>query len=114
MSITGKSARGEIVDFDLLKIKEQIASAPPSTEVSRRKEFIENRLRRRTKKAVPVIAPITVDVAAPEVAPEVKEDIVVEKAPIETTPEKKTTSKQKARATKTTAAPSEEPTKTDE
>jgi len=80
MSITGKSARGEVVDFDLLKIKEQIASAPPSTEVSRRKEFIENRLRRRTKKTVPVITPVKVGVAAPEVAPQVKEDIVVEKA----------------------------------
>lgn len=103
MSITGKSARGEIIDFDLLKIKQQIASAPPSSEVSRRKDFIENRLRRRTKKAELPVAAVTVDKPAPEVAP--KEDIVVEKAAIETAEapvEKKTTSKQKARTTKTT------------
>lgn len=111
MSITGKSARGEIIDFDLLKIKQQIASAPPSSEVSRRKDFIENRLRRRTKKVEPVVAAIEVDKPAPEVAP--AEDVVIEKAAIEketteTTTPKKTTSKQKARATKTSPEPEAE------
>lgn len=45
-----KSARGEVVDFDLLKIKEQMASAPPPTDVRARQDFIDKRLRRRLKK----------------------------------------------------------------
>jgi len=93
----GRSARGEIVDFDLLKIKQQIASAPPSTDVTRRKDFIENRLRRRTKKAVAVVAPIVVDKDVPSVADADKEDVVISKATIS---DPKATTKQKARSTK--------------
>ena len=51
-----RSAKGELVDFDLLKIKEQMASAPPPTDVRARQDFIERRLRRRLKK-VSVPAP---------------------------------------------------------
>lgn len=46
-----KSMKGEIVDFDLLKIKQQMESSPPPIEVSERKEFINNKLQRRVKKA---------------------------------------------------------------
>lgn len=62
-----RSARGELVDFDLLKIKEQMASAPPPTDVRARQDFIEKRMRRRLKRVSPP-------------APKVKnnEDIVVE------------------------------------
>ena len=98
----GKSAKGEIVDFDLLKIKQQIASAPPSSDVARRQDFIENRLRRRTKKVVLPVAPIETNASVPEVAEEVKEDIVIEKASIENTKSNKTSTKQKARTTKQT------------
>lgn len=51
-----RSARGELVDFDLLKIKEQMASAPAPVDVRQRQNFIEQRLRRRLKKTptVPV------------------------------------------------------------
>lgn len=48
-----RSARGETVDFDLLKIKEQIASAPAPTDVRARQDFIDKRLRRRLKKVTP-------------------------------------------------------------
>lgn len=48
-----RSARGELVDFDLLKIKEQMASAPTPTDVRARQDFIEQRLRRRLKKVKP-------------------------------------------------------------
>lgn len=51
-----RSARGEQVDFDLLRIKEQIASSPPPMDVKKRQDFIEKRLRRRLKK-VPAPAP---------------------------------------------------------
>lgn len=45
-----RSSKGEMVDFDLLKIKQQIGSAPPSADVRARQNFIEKRLRRRVKK----------------------------------------------------------------
>lgn len=92
---TGRSARGEVVDFDLLKIKQQIASAPPSTDVTRRKDFIENRLRRRTKKVPVVVAPVIVDPIVPDTTDAIKADVVVESAPIS-----QAATKQKARSTK--------------
>jgi hypothetical protein len=45
-----KSAKGEIVDFDLLKIKAQIASAPKTTNVQAREDFIDRKFKRRLKK----------------------------------------------------------------
>lgn len=56
MSKKVRSAKGELVNFDLLKIKEQIGSAPPPQDVKLRQDFIEKRLRRRLKK-VPAPAP---------------------------------------------------------
>ena len=49
-----RSAKGQIVDFDLLKIKEQMAAAPPTTDVKARQNFVDKRLRRRVKKAEPL------------------------------------------------------------
>jgi hypothetical protein len=60
MSRKVRSAKGEVVDFDLLKIKEQMASAPPPTDVRARQDFIDKRLRRRLKKTAP---------PAPKIAP---------------------------------------------
>ena len=45
-----RSAKGVLVDFDLLQIKEAIASAPKPTEVRKREDFIDKKLRRRVKK----------------------------------------------------------------
>lgn len=47
MSRKIKSAKGETVDFDLLAIKQQMATAPAPTNVEARKEFIDTKLRRR-------------------------------------------------------------------
>lgn len=76
-----RSARGQVVDFDLMKIKEQIAAAPTPLEVKARQDFIENRLKRRIKKAQN-----TVDVAKEEVvAPEMPEPAAaVDESHIET------------------------------
>ena len=41
------SARGERVDFDLLKIKQQIAAAPKTTTVKAREDFIDQKFKRR-------------------------------------------------------------------
>lgn len=45
-----RSAKGEMVDFDLLKIKSQIASTPKPTDVQKREDFIDKKLRRRARK----------------------------------------------------------------
>lgn len=58
-----RSARGVVVDFDLMKIKEQIAAAPTPMEVKARQDFIENRLKRRIKKATNAISVADKDVA---------------------------------------------------
>ena len=76
-----RSARGEIVDFDLMKIKEQIASAPTPLEVKARQNFIENRMKRRIKKAqnaVDVAKDDTVAPKLPEPAPAVDESHIEE------------------------------------
>lgn len=101
MAVKGKSARGVIVDFDLLRIKEQMASAPPSIDVQKRQDFVENRLRRRGRKKVPqelldkANAQVEVDKAMPDVEGEVAELIEEEKAPAPKKAAPKT--KQKAR-----------------
>lgn len=43
MGKVARSARGEIVDFDLIAIRQQLASAPPPVEVSTRREYIDNK-----------------------------------------------------------------------
>ena len=63
MGKKARSARGQIVDFDLMKIKEQIASAPTPMEVKARQDFIESRLKRRIKKATAAIGVPDKDVA---------------------------------------------------
>lgn len=44
------SAKGERVDFDLLKIKQQIASAPKATTVKAREDFVDRKFKRRLKR----------------------------------------------------------------
>lgn len=51
-----RTARGEMVDFDLIKIKQQLADSPAPTEVKARENFVEKRLKRKLKnKTVPVV-----------------------------------------------------------
>jgi hypothetical protein len=51
MSIV-RSAKGELVDFDLLRIKQQIATTPQTSTVAARQTFIDNKMKRRIKKQV--------------------------------------------------------------
>ncbi len=55
------SARGEQVDFDLLLIKQQLAAAPQNIEVTRRKEFIDNKEQRSKKRTQPIIPEVTIE-----------------------------------------------------
>ncbi len=59
-----RSVRGEMVDFDLMQIKKQIAAQPAPLEVKARQDFIENRLKRRIKKAQNIVDE-SKDVVAP-------------------------------------------------
>lgn len=47
MSNKIKSSRGSIVDFDQIKIKQQLALGPSSSQSQAREEFIDQRLKRR-------------------------------------------------------------------
>ena len=50
----GRTARGVLVDFDILKIKAQLANAPKPVEVQERENYIAQKgKRRRTKKEEP-------------------------------------------------------------
>jgi hypothetical protein len=50
MAKIARSAKGLKVDFDVLRIKEQIASAPKSTTVQAREDFIDKKFKRRLKR----------------------------------------------------------------
>lgn len=49
MSTKVTSARGQEVDFDLMRIKQQIGSAPKTVDVKTREQFVDLRLRRRAR-----------------------------------------------------------------
>lgn len=50
MSKGVKSARGEIVNFDVLQITQQLASSPKPVDVKAREDFIDQKFKRRLKK----------------------------------------------------------------
>lgn len=91
-----KSAKGELVDFDYLKIKEQLASAPTPMEVKNRQNFIENRLKRRLKKKVPVVESAAVEVEPTLPGPDAEIAVKEEEPNVEEAP-KKAVMKQRAR-----------------
>ncbi len=51
-----RTAKGQIIDFDLLKIKEQMESAPKPDNVKLRQDFIDQKIRRRVKRVKDQIA----------------------------------------------------------
>jgi hypothetical protein len=61
-----RSAKGQMIDFDLLKIKQQIASAPPTIDVKKREDFIDRKLRRRVKRIKKVETPPVEEVTVEE------------------------------------------------
>ena len=54
MGKTVRSARGVTVDFDLLKIKEQMSATPKAAPVQARENFIDQRFKRRLNKIKPL------------------------------------------------------------
>lgn len=47
-----RSAKGELVDFDLLKMKQSLAGKPSVPAVKAREDFVDGRLRRRPRKKI--------------------------------------------------------------
>jgi hypothetical protein len=45
-----RSAKGRMVDFDLLKIRQKLQAKPVSLDVKAREDFIDKKLRRRMRK----------------------------------------------------------------
>lgn len=82
-----RSARGEMVDFDLMMIQEQLAATPIKPDVQARQDFIERRLRRHVRKVakpVPKIQnkePSTPDLPGTEELSEIQQ--LIEAAPKE-------------------------------
>lgn len=64
-----RSARGELVDFDLLKIKSAIASAPKPLTVTKREDFIDKKSRKRLKKIKDLVSQTVKDNNTVEVTP---------------------------------------------
>lgn len=56
MSKKARSARGDVVDFDLLAIKQQLATAPIPVGVDDRRRFIDEKDGIRTKQTQTVSA----------------------------------------------------------
>lgn len=86
-----RSAKGVLVDFDLLKIKRQMSEKPISIDVKAREAFIDQKLRRRLRKIKTVVAPINVDsevlaeITPTEANPLIENQVkVVEDAPVNT------------------------------
>ena len=53
MSKKARSARGDVVDFDLLAIKEQLATTPVPVSVNQRRKFIDEKDGIKTRVALP-------------------------------------------------------------
>lgn len=75
MTRRARSARGVIVDFDLLQIKEQIGAKAPTLDVKMREDFIDKKLKRRIRRAKNKIER---PASQPTVAVDVDQPVVVE------------------------------------
>lgn len=106
MSKKVRSARGDMVDFDLIKIKQQIASRPATSDVRARQDFIERKLHRRIKKVFPKkqapvdVIEVDVEPAMPELIEEPVTPVALDVEPVEATPVEPQPTKQKARPKK--------------
>lgn len=82
MGNTVRSAKGVAVDFDYLKIKQQLASAPPPVDVRTRQNFIENRLKRRLKKKLDPVVEVAPTLPEPAEALLVTDEVVTVDKPL--------------------------------
>ena len=69
MSKRSKSARGEIVDFDLLAIKQHLATTPAPISVENRRKFIDEKDGLKTRESYIVHPVVPIDDAVQEDSP---------------------------------------------
>lgn len=78
MSRQARSARGEIVNFDLLSIKQQLATVPVPVGVDQRRKFVDEKDGVKTKVApAPLPSALSLAVESAQIS-------AAEEAPIET------------------------------
>ena len=73
-----RTAKGREIDFDLLRIKEQMAGAPTPDSVQARQDFIDQKMRRRVKKVKDQLAEAKKNPKKPTKPVDVKSDLKVE------------------------------------
>ena len=71
MSRKARSARGEVVDFDLLAIKQQLAATPVPVSVDTRRKFIDEKDGLKSKTATPIPDALSVAMDAAETSAKV-------------------------------------------
>jgi hypothetical protein len=70
-----RTARGELIDFDALVIKQQLASAPMNVEVANRKSFIDTQEAKKRGQRTPS-QPAAVPLIEPTVESSESEDVI--------------------------------------
>jgi hypothetical protein len=79
-----RSARGELVNFDLLKIKQQMVSAPKPIVVEARESFIDNKFKRQLKRqTLEAISMVSTESTEPSITDEVPKIDTIKSKPIE-------------------------------
>ncbi len=78
MPRTVRTARGVIIDFDVIILKQQLAQAPMNIEVARRKEFIDS----KEGKARGVKLADPVDLADPATDATVQVEAIIQPPPV--------------------------------
>ncbi len=66
MGRTVRTARGDLVDFDLLAIKQQLAIAPVPVGVDERRKFIDEKDGIRVKQPQTIVGALAISQAAAE------------------------------------------------
>ena len=96
MSKQARSARGDLVDFDLLAIKQQLATAPVPVSVDQRRRFVDEKDGIKAKPVLPAAFALAVEAveesAAAEPVIEVAEAVeeaIVEPEPVKPVAKKK-------------------------
>lgn len=51
-----RTARGDIIDFDEMRVKQSLVSAPTDIQVKARQEYVDQRLKRRSKRRAHLIS----------------------------------------------------------
>jgi uncharacterized membrane protein len=80
-----RSAKGTIVDFDLLKIKNQMAKKPISIDVKAREAFIDAKQRRRIRKGkAAALPPVEVVSQLSDIEPSEEKELIETKTEVTT------------------------------